>query len=231
MSDNKETKKKGFFSRLLGGSDTVDTSNALEKNEVKEDSKSLSRAEEVASAQGADDIPNAITEPFVIDSRLCIAYHTIENRSPLLPKNITKNMGNWIAGCDICQDVCPWNQTNLQSSYDPDMQPQNWLLSITKKQALNWNDDEWKKKLKDSSLKRIKPSPTIAVTQKARELKASGKDVIGLGAGEPDFDTPINIKKAAIKLGTTPINDKIKFLNSTKNISVIPAITIPRVRI
>ena len=50
-----------------------------------------------------------------------------------------------------------------------------------------------------NSLKRIKPSPTIAVTQKARELKAAGKDVIGLGAGEPDFDTPQNIKKAAIE--------------------------------
>ena len=45
----------------------------------------------------------------------------------------------------------------------------------------------------------INPSPTIAVTSKARELKAAGKDVIGLGAGEPDFDTPIHIKKAAIE--------------------------------
>ena len=50
-----------------------------------------------------------------------------------------------------------------------------------------------------NNLKRIKPSPTIAVTQKAKELKASGKDIIGLGAGEPDFDTPDNIKQAAIK--------------------------------
>jgi aspartate aminotransferase len=49
-----------------------------------------------------------------------------------------------------------------------------------------------------NSLKRIKPSPTIAVTQKARELKESGKDIISLGAGEPDFDTPDNIKQAAI---------------------------------
>ena len=49
------------------------------------------------------------------------------------------------------------------------------------------------------SLKRIKPSPTIAVRTKARELKAAGKDVIGLGAGEPDFDTPENIKEVAIK--------------------------------
>jgi aspartate aminotransferase len=47
-------------------------------------------------------------------------------------------------------------------------------------------------------LDRIKPSPTIAVTTKARDLKAAGRDVIGLGAGEPDFDTPDNIKAAAI---------------------------------
>ncbi len=50
-----------------------------------------------------------------------------------------------------------------------------------------------------NNLKRIKPSPTIAVTQKARELRAAGKDVVGLGAGEPDFDTPINVKNAAIR--------------------------------
>ena len=48
-------------------------------------------------------------------------------------------------------------------------------------------------------LSRIKPSATIAVTQKARELKAAGRDVIGLGAGEPDFDTPDNIKQAAVE--------------------------------
>ena len=57
-----------------------------------------------------------------------------------------------------------------------------------------------------ATLDRVKPSPTIAVSTKARELKAAGKDVIGLGAGEPDFDTPDNIKeagKAAIDAGKT----------------------------
>ena len=49
------------------------------------------------------------------------------------------------------------------------------------------------------ALRRIKPSPTMAVTAKARALKAAGRDVIGLGAGEPDFDTPDNIKEAAIR--------------------------------
>ncbi|MBY0429681.1 MAG: aminotransferase class I/II-fold pyridoxal phosphate-dependent enzyme, partial [Rhodospirillales bacterium] len=57
-----------------------------------------------------------------------------------------------------------------------------------------------------SRLSLIKPSPTIAVTQKAADLKAQGRDIIGLGAGEPDFDTPDTIKaaaKAAIDRGET----------------------------
>tara|TARA_B100000768_G_scaffold5178_1_gene6250 strand:+ start:156 stop:437 length:282 start_codon:yes stop_codon:yes gene_type:complete len=49
-----------------------------------------------------------------------------------------------------------------------------------------------------TTLNRVKPSPTIAVSTKAAELKAAGQDVIGLGAGEPDFDTPENIKSAAV---------------------------------
>src|SRR6202161_4015568 len=49
------------------------------------------------------------------------------------------------------------------------------------------------------ALARVKPSATIAVTQKARDLKAQGRDIISLSVGEPDFDTPDNIKKAAIK--------------------------------
>lgn len=53
--------------------------------------------------------------------------------------------------------------------------------------------------LQSSALARVKPSATLAVTAKARELKRAGRDVIGLGAGEPDFDTPDNIKQAAIE--------------------------------
>ncbi len=60
------------------------------------------------------------------------------------------------------------------------------------------NSDSLPKGFLAESLGRIKPSPTLAVTQKARDLKAAGRDVIGLGAGEPDFDTPDNIKEAAV---------------------------------
>src|SRR5947208_155843 len=66
------------------------------------------------------------------------------------------------------------------------------------------------------SLKRIKPSATIAVTDKARALKQAGRDVIGLGAGEPDFDTPDNIKQAALERAITPRTKWIIF-NSPSN--------------
>ncbi len=99
----------------------------------------------------------AITEPFVIDSRKCIAYHTIENRNLKIPDEIGAKIGTWIAGCDICQEVCPWNKQNLPFNEDPEMQPADWLLNLTKEQALKWKDEEWKEKLRGSALRRIKP--------------------------------------------------------------------------
>ena len=59
------------------------------------------------------------------------------------------------------------------------------------------------------TLTRVKPSPTIVVTNLAAELKAPGADVIGLGAGEPDFDTPAHIKEAAIAAMAIPGRDEI----------------------
>ncbi|KGG13763.1 MULTISPECIES: tRNA epoxyqueuosine(34) reductase QueG [Prochlorococcus] len=99
----------------------------------------------------------AITEPFVINSNKCIAYHNIENRNREIPENIAKAMGKWVAGCDICQDICPWNQKKLESSKDPDVQPRDWILNLTKQQIKEWDEATWKQKLKGSALKRIKP--------------------------------------------------------------------------
>ncbi len=99
----------------------------------------------------------AITEPFVIDSNLCIAYHTIENKNETIPKNITSLMGKWIAGCDICQEVCPWNHQTIPSSKDEEIMPKEWILKLTKEQVLSWNDKTWDEMLRGSTLRRIKP--------------------------------------------------------------------------
>src|SRR6185436_8327780 len=52
----------------------------------------------------------AITEPYAVDSNKCISYATIELREPELPETVAANLAGWFYGCDICQDVCPWNR-------------------------------------------------------------------------------------------------------------------------
>ena len=98
----------------------------------------------------------AIVEPFVVDSRRCIAFHTIENRDPQLPLEISRAMAPWVAGCDICQEVCPWNR-QPSSSLDPELQPRPWLLNLQADAALTWSDQIWDEQLRASALRRIKP--------------------------------------------------------------------------
>jgi len=98
---------------------------------------------------------NAITEPFVIDSKLCIAYHTFENRDEKIPSKIKRNLNGWIAGCDMCQDICPWNKS-VPTNQNNEVKPKEWITNLDEK-ALLWNDEEWASKLKGTTLKRIKP--------------------------------------------------------------------------
>ena len=98
---------------------------------------------------------NAIVEPFVIKSDLCIAYHTIENRNEILPEHIEKNLNGWVAGCDICQDVCPWNK-KVPENNTFETSPKEWINNLND-DSLNWNDEKWKEMLKGTTLKRIKP--------------------------------------------------------------------------
>ena len=101
---------------------------------------------------------DAITEPFVVNARRCIAFHTIENRDEELPPEIATALEGWVAGCDICQEVCPWNHKPLASSHDPDLQPRPWWLNLQAEEALHWSDAEWDEKLRASTLRRIKPA-------------------------------------------------------------------------
>jgi len=97
----------------------------------------------------------AIVEPFVIKSDLCIAYHTIESRDKTIPKKIEKNLGGWVAGCDICQDVCPWNKS-VPHNNNHETTPKEWIKNLNI-ESLNWEDKTWQENLKGTTLKRIKP--------------------------------------------------------------------------
>ncbi len=100
----------------------------------------------------------AIDEPFVVDARRCLAYHTIENRDEALPAPIAGRLQGWVAGCDICQEVCPWNHQALPIAGDVDVQPRPWLLDLRGEEALDWSDADWDERLRASALRRIRPA-------------------------------------------------------------------------
>ncbi|KYC42953.1 epoxyqueuosine reductase [Scytonema hofmannii PCC 7110] len=99
----------------------------------------------------------AIIEPFVIDANRCIAYHTIENRNEELPETVKSNLQGWVAGCDICQDVCPWNQRFAKETDIPEFQPYPGNIAPKLVELAEISDRDWDKRFPASALRRIKP--------------------------------------------------------------------------
>ncbi|MFE1748659.1 tRNA epoxyqueuosine(34) reductase QueG [Coleofasciculus sp. H7-2] len=114
----------------------------------------------------------AITQPFVVDANRCIAYHTIENRAEKLPdalseamplakrdgvQAIPSPMQGWVAGCDICQDVCPWNQRFSQPTDVAEFQPYSGNVAPILTELAEISDEEWDRRFPASALRRIKP--------------------------------------------------------------------------
>ncbi|WP_309224539.1 tRNA epoxyqueuosine(34) reductase QueG [Halomicronema sp. CCY15110] len=100
----------------------------------------------------------AIAAPFVVDANRCIAYHTIENRDPTLPPEIAQNLHGWVAGCDICQDVCPWNQRFAQPTDMEDFQPYPDNVAPNLAELANLSEADWNRRFPASALRRIKPA-------------------------------------------------------------------------
>ncbi|MBW4483464.1 MAG: tRNA epoxyqueuosine(34) reductase QueG [Tildeniella torsiva UHER 1998/13D] len=100
----------------------------------------------------------AITQPYVVDANRCIAYHTIENRDEALPEAIAPHLQNWVAGCDICQDVCPWNQRFAQPTTVDDFQPRPENLAPNLDDLANLSEADWDSRFRASALRRIKPA-------------------------------------------------------------------------
>lgn len=100
----------------------------------------------------------AIASPHVVDANRCIAYHTIENREATLPTHIANHLEGWVAGCDICQDVCPWNQRFAQETTITEFQPYPWNIAPTLSELKTLDEAEWNRRFPASALRRIKPA-------------------------------------------------------------------------
>ncbi len=102
----------------------------------------------------------AIVKPYVVDGSKCISYLTIELKDEILPKEFASKMNDWVFGCDICQDVCPWNRFSTPHS-EPLFQANENLLSLSKGDWKDLSDEFFNELFKKSAVKRAKKSGLI----------------------------------------------------------------------
>jgi epoxyqueuosine reductase len=98
---------------------------------------------------------NAITEPYVVDSRKCISYATIELRAPELPEEVAGNLSGWLYGCDICQDVCPWNRFE-QPTLEARFEPRTGNINASLAGILDETPETYSERFRHSAIKRAK---------------------------------------------------------------------------
>ena len=111
----------------------------------------------------------AITMPYVVDARKCISYGTIELREETLPEDISSNLDGWIYGCDICQDVCPWNRfekPSVETRFEPRVGETD--LDLDEVNALT--PEMFAERFRRSAMKRTKIS---GLKRNAKHLKDS----------------------------------------------------------
>lgn len=97
----------------------------------------------------------AITEPYVVDSNKCISYATIELRAPELPAELEKNLSGWFYGCDICQDVCPWNRFE-QPTGETRFAPREGNVNAELDEILELTPETYAARFGGSAMKRAK---------------------------------------------------------------------------
>lgn len=98
---------------------------------------------------------DAIVEPYVVDSRKCISYATIELRDESLPNTIAEGLNGWFYGCDICQDVCPWNRFEKPTEEER-FEPRNAETSIDLEEVITLSPEEYAQRFRKSAIKRAK---------------------------------------------------------------------------
>ncbi|MEP6818004.1 MAG: tRNA epoxyqueuosine(34) reductase QueG [bacterium] len=100
---------------------------------------------------------DAITEPYVVDSNRCISYATIELRDTELPKTVSENLEGWFYGCDICQDVCPWNRFE-QTTIEGRFLPREGNVNTPLAEVLELTAETYAERFRGSAMKRAKLS-------------------------------------------------------------------------
>ncbi len=96
----------------------------------------------------------AFPSPGVLDARRCISYLTIELRSTI-PEELRGSMGDWVFGCDICQEVCPWNR-KAPLSHEPALQPRPDLEALDLLEIMGLSEEAFRRRFRGTALMRSK---------------------------------------------------------------------------
>lgn len=98
---------------------------------------------------------DAIYEPYKVDASKCISYLTIELKNEIIPSDLGQKMNDWIFGCDICQDVCPWNKFSTPHK-TPEFEPQADFLNYSKEEWKEITEELFNQQFSKSAIKRTK---------------------------------------------------------------------------
>jgi epoxyqueuosine reductase len=98
---------------------------------------------------------DAIVQPYVVDGSKCISYLTIELKDQIIPAEFKGKMENWMFGCDICQDVCPWNRFSKPHN-EAKFNPHDQLLKMSKADWEDISEDIFRELFRNSAVKRTK---------------------------------------------------------------------------
>jgi epoxyqueuosine reductase len=115
----------------------------------------------------------ALAEPYVLDSNRCISYATIELRAPELPPEVSDNLRGWLYGCDICQDVCPWNRFEKPTD-ETRFEPRPGGVNAKLADLLDLTPEAYSERFRHSAIKRAKLS---GLKRNARALLAQSRAV------------------------------------------------------
>ena len=114
---------------------------------------------------------SAIVEPYVVDSRKCLSYATVELRSETLPAEIEENLEGWLYGCDICQDVCPWNRFEKPAD-ELRFEPRFSETSTNLDQIMSLTPEQYSERFRGTAVKRAK---LAGLKRNAKALQATAK--------------------------------------------------------
>ncbi|MEM7783764.1 MAG: tRNA epoxyqueuosine(34) reductase QueG, partial [Planctomycetota bacterium] len=158
---------------------------------------------------------DAFEGPYVLNATKCISYLTIEHRSPV-PKSLRTKMDNWVLGCDVCQDVCPWNQRSPRSS-DPVFSPVEGHNSFDLRELFDLDDDQYRARFRKTPLWRPKRRGILRNAAIALGNYPDQENLGALAKGIEDTE-PLVRGASAWALGRHPELEAINLLQQRKEI-------------